>query len=195
MSTCCRSHDRQTPRPTAIAHADRHAAGRRACHGRETERRRVRVSVDELQARQWPSVSLRVWRVRWHRVGSAYASTMEKVEIATRESKSFSDDRHIFGEPLFVSRPEGDAEDDGVLLTVGSAQNAESSVLAVIDARTMGPRRQCTGAELDSSRIPLVICAEGSVKRLDRTQGRWRHGVLFRDLRRLHCGRVISASG
>ena len=52
-------------------------------------------------------------------------------------ASSFSDDEYVFGEPLFVSRPQGDAEDDGVLLAVGSAQHAESSVLAVIDAQTM----------------------------------------------------------
>jgi beta,beta-carotene 9',10'-dioxygenase len=69
--------------------------------------------------------------------GSAYASAIVKVDIETGKSTSFSDDTHIFGEPLFVSRPGGDGEDDGVLLTVGSAQKAESSVLAIIDARTM----------------------------------------------------------
>jgi carotenoid cleavage dioxygenase-like enzyme len=69
--------------------------------------------------------------------GGAYTSAIVKVDLETGESSSFSDDALIFGEPLFVSRPGGDGEDDGVLLTVGSAQNAESSMLAVIDARTM----------------------------------------------------------
>jgi len=72
-----------------------------------------------------------------HEAGGAYTSAIVKVDVETGVSTSFSDDTYIFGEPLFVSRPEGDSEDDGVLLTVGSAQNAESSVLAVIDARTM----------------------------------------------------------
>ena len=36
-----------------------------------------------------------------------------------------------------VRTSEGKAEDDGVLLAVGSAQNAESAILAVIDATTM----------------------------------------------------------
>lgn len=69
--------------------------------------------------------------------GSAYTSAIVKVDLENGESSSFSDDTLIFGEPLFVSRPGGDGEDDGVLLSVGSAQNAESSMLAVIDARTM----------------------------------------------------------
>jgi beta,beta-carotene 9',10'-dioxygenase len=72
-----------------------------------------------------------------HQAGGAYTSAIVKVDVETGRSTSFSDGAHIFGEPIFVSRPEGGSEDDGVLLTVGSAQNAESSVLAVIDARTM----------------------------------------------------------
>jgi beta,beta-carotene 9',10'-dioxygenase len=65
-----------------------------------------------------------------NQAGGAYTSAIVKVDVETGVSTSFSDDTYIFGEPLFVSRPEGDSEDDGVLLTVGSAQNAESSVLA-----------------------------------------------------------------
>ena len=94
-----------------------------------------------------------------HQAGGAYASAIVKIDIETGESTSFSDDTHIFGEPLFVSRPQSDSgrdngsdgEDDGVLLTVGSAQNAESSVLAVIDARTMA---LVASAQVQSS-IPL----------------------------------------
>ena len=59
-----RSHDRRAARAQALARPDRHAAGRRACDCREAERRRVRVSVNPLQARQRASVSLRVWGVR-----------------------------------------------------------------------------------------------------------------------------------
>jgi len=66
-----------------------------------------------------------------------YPSAIVKVDVETGKSKSFSNGTHIFGEPLFVSRPHCNAEDDGVLLTVGSAQNTESSMLAVIDATTM----------------------------------------------------------
>lgn len=86
-----------------------------------------------------------------HLAGGAYTSAIVKVNIETGVSTSFSNGTHIFGEPLFVARPGGDAEDDGVLLTVGSAQNAESSALAVIDARTMA---LLASAEVRSS-IPL----------------------------------------
>lgn len=86
-----------------------------------------------------------------YRAGGPYTSAIVKVDIETGKSTSFSDDTHIFGEPLFVSRPGGDGEDDGVLLTVGAAQNAESSLLAVIDAKTMA---LVASAEVQSS-IPL----------------------------------------
>jgi beta,beta-carotene 9',10'-dioxygenase len=85
------------------------------------------------------------------RAGRAYASAIVKVDLTTGGSTSFSDEAHIFGEPLFIPRPRGDGEDDGVLLTVGSAREAESSVLAVIDARTMA---LIASAEVQSS-IPL----------------------------------------
>ena len=85
------------------------------------------------------------------RARGAYASAIVKVDLETGGSTSFSDDAHVFGEPVFVSRPRADGEDDGVLLTVGSAQDAESSVLAVIDAKTMA---LVASAEVPSS-IPL----------------------------------------
>jgi carotenoid cleavage dioxygenase-like enzyme len=86
-----------------------------------------------------------------HQAGGAYTSAIVKIDVETGRSTAFSDDTHIFGEPLFVSRPEGDGEDDGVLLTVGSAQNAEVSVLAIIDAKTMA---LVASAQVQSS-IPL----------------------------------------
>jgi carotenoid cleavage dioxygenase-like enzyme len=86
-----------------------------------------------------------------HRGGGAYASVIVKVDTGTGETRSFTDGVHIFGEPLFVPRPHGSDEDDGVLLTVGAAQNAEASILAVIDARTMAV---VASARVQSS-IPL----------------------------------------
>lgn len=83
--------------------------------------------------------------------GGAYTSAIVKVDVETGASTSFSDDRLIFGEPLFVSRPQGDGEDDGALLSVGSAKNSETSLLAIIDAKTMA---LLASAEVPSS-IPL----------------------------------------
>ena len=86
-----------------------------------------------------------------HQDGGAYTSAIVKVDLETGRSTSFSDPALIFGEPLFVARPQGDSEDDGVLLSVGSAKNSETSLLAVIDARTLA---LVASAEVPSS-IPL----------------------------------------
>jgi carotenoid cleavage dioxygenase-like enzyme len=81
----------------------------------------------------------------------SYASAIVKTDVGNGKCLSYSDGIHVFGEPLFAARPGGEAEDDGVLLTVGSAQDADSSVLVVIDARTM---ELVCSAEIPGS-IPL----------------------------------------
>jgi beta,beta-carotene 9',10'-dioxygenase len=122
-----------------------------------------RASVEKLSdvGFEFPSTNYKLVNGRPYRfaygasdgplAGGAYASAIVKVDLKTGRSTSFSDEVHVFGEPLFVSRPQGDCEDDGVLLTVGSARDAESSVLAVIDGRTMA---LIASAEVPSS-IPL----------------------------------------
>lgn len=80
-----------------------------------------------------------------------YASSIVKVDIHTGRSKAFTDGDRIYGEPVFVARPGGSDEDDGVLLSVGSSQRTETSALTVIDARTM---ERLANAEVASA-IPL----------------------------------------
>ena len=67
----------------------------------------------------------------------SYASAIVKLDLRTEKSSAFSDGDRIYGEPVFVARPGATDEDDGVLLSVGVSQRAETSALAVIDARTM----------------------------------------------------------
>ena len=96
----------------------------------------------EFPSTNYKRVNGRPYRFAWGASNGpledgGYASAIVKVDLQTGASMSFNDDVHIFGEPLFVSRPEGTEEDDGVLLSVGSSKDAESSILAVIDAKTM----------------------------------------------------------
>lgn len=110
----------------------------------------------EFPSTNYQRVSGRPYRLVYgasdgYHAGGAWSSAIVKVDTGTGASKSFSDGVHIFGEPLFVSRPQGDSEDDGVLLSVGSAKDSETSMLAVIDARTMA---LIASAEVPSS-IPL----------------------------------------
>jgi carotenoid cleavage dioxygenase-like enzyme len=69
--------------------------------------------------------------------GAAYTSAVVKTDLSTGTPAMFIDADYIVGEPLFVARPGGVEEDDGVLLAVGSRREGEASILAIIDARTM----------------------------------------------------------
>jgi carotenoid cleavage dioxygenase-like enzyme len=66
-----------------------------------------------------------------------YASSIVKVDVHSGQSRAFSDGERIYGEPVFVARPGGVDEDDGVLLTVGCSQRTTGSALSILDARDM----------------------------------------------------------
>ena len=108
----------------------------------------------EFPSTNYKRVSGRPYRFAYgasdgYQTGKAWSSAIVRVDTETGASKSFSDHIDIFGEPLFVARPQGDSEDDGVLLSVGSAKDSETSVLAVIDAKTM--------AFVASAEVPSAI--------------------------------------
>lgn len=84
-------------------------------------------------------------------LNGGYASAIVKVDLAHGTSRSYADGTHVFGEPVFVARPGALDEDDGVLVTVGSSKLADSSVLAVLDAKTLS---LVASAEVPSA-IPL----------------------------------------
>ena len=108
-----------------------------------------RAEVEKLsdQGFEFPSTSYRRVNGRDYRYvwgaadgpqpGGAYTSSVVKVDLQTGKSTSFSDAAYVFGEPIFVARPGAAAEDDGVLVSVGSAVDGDSSVLAVVDASSM----------------------------------------------------------
>jgi len=81
----------------------------------------------------------------------SYASSIVKVDLHSEKARTFSDGDRVYGEPVFVARPGARDEDDGVLLSVGASQRADTSALAVIDARTM---ELLASAEVPSA-IPL----------------------------------------
>jgi beta,beta-carotene 9',10'-dioxygenase len=79
------------------------------------------------------------------------ASTLVKVDLDTGEMRRFSEDGVIYGEPVVVSRPGGEAEDDAVLLTVGTLLDEEKTRLSVLDAKTL-ERLACADVPLS---VPL----------------------------------------
>ncbi len=108
-----------------------------------------RATVEKLsdQGFEFPTTSYkrvngRDYRFAWGAAdgpqqGGGYSSAVVKIDLENGSAKSFSDSRHVFGEPIFVARPGGSGEDDGVLVTVGSSKDADTSVLTVLDAKTM----------------------------------------------------------
>jgi carotenoid cleavage dioxygenase-like enzyme len=96
----------------------------------------------EFPSTNYQRVSGRDYRFAWGaadgpQAGGTYPSSIVKVDVRTGSSSVFSDGEHVYGEPVFVARPGGSDEDDGVLLSVGTSQRTDSSALAIIDARTM----------------------------------------------------------
>jgi beta,beta-carotene 9',10'-dioxygenase len=125
-------------------------------HGRE--RASVELLSDvgfEFPATHYQRVNGGEYRYAWGAseaaVDSGYASAIVKVDVRSGASSSFGDGVHVFGEPVFVARPGGQEEDDGVLVSVGSRKDADSTMLAVLDAKTLS---LLASAEVPSA-IPL----------------------------------------
>ncbi|MGZ3455920.1 MAG: carotenoid oxygenase family protein [Polyangiales bacterium] len=71
--------------------------------------------------------------------GARYASSIVKIDVETGKSRSFVEGDSVFGEPIFVARPGGTGEDDGVLVAVGSSSSTDRSALVVLDAQSLEP--------------------------------------------------------
>jgi carotenoid cleavage dioxygenase-like enzyme len=60
-----------------------------------------------------------------------------KIDANTGASLVWQEDNCLMGEPVFIADPDGSAEDDGVVLSLGLDGEAERSMLLVLDARDM----------------------------------------------------------
>jgi len=60
-----------------------------------------------------------------------------RFDTMTDDATQRSLDGVTFGEPVFVAHPEGNEEDDGVLLTVGNSAISGDSEMTIWDARTL----------------------------------------------------------
>jgi carotenoid cleavage dioxygenase-like enzyme len=76
---------------------------------------------------------------RTERPVTEWPTAVAKVDVGTGEAAVFRDGGNNLGEPIFVPGP-GDAEDDGVVLTVALDTAAERSELLVLDGPTMEER-------------------------------------------------------
>jgi beta,beta-carotene 9',10'-dioxygenase len=76
-----------------------------------------------------------VWGVG--RGESGWLADVVKVDLERRETASWSEPGCFAGEPVFVAEPGGEAEDDGVLLSVVLDSERGSSFLLVLDAGSL----------------------------------------------------------
>lgn len=69
---------------------------------------------------------------------SAYYDGLVKLNVVTGEAQKWVGRSGMFpGEPIFVPRPEGDAEDDGVLLSNVLDTSKNQTFLLILDASSM----------------------------------------------------------
>lgn len=80
---------------------------------------------------------------------TGFLETVTKTTIADGRTAVWRDPGSFAGEPIFVRRPDGVAEDDGVLLTLVLEPRLESSSLVVLDARNL--------SEVGRARVPHHI--------------------------------------
>ena len=73
-----------------------------------------------------------------------WARRVVKIDAETGSAETFADGGDYFGEPLFVPNPDGDAEDDGVVLTLALDVDTERSRLLVLDGETFAERARAT---------------------------------------------------
>ncbi len=100
-----------------------------------------------------------VWGASLWSDSNGIGSRVVKVDAKSGVSKHFEDPDYVFGEPLFVARPDAEGEDDGVLLVVGSHRTADRACLQVLDANALGPIAR---AEVP---VPLPLGFHGSFLR------------------------------
>ena len=63
-----------------------------------------------------------------------FLGSLRKVDVETREAARWHEEGAYAGEPFFVPAPEGEAEDEGVLLSVALDAASGTSFLLVLDA-------------------------------------------------------------
>lgn len=77
-----------------------------------------------------------VWSILDRRYSSLFDG-LGKTDIETKECITWERSKHTPGEPVFVPRPDGVDEDDGIILTVVLNGETGKSYLLCLDARTM----------------------------------------------------------
>lgn len=81
-----------------------------------------------------------VWGASGAHESGGYRSAIVQLDRERAHAKRFEEDGFVFGEPLFVPKPDARDERDGVLISVAPHLTEARSVLAVLDAETLDVR-------------------------------------------------------
>lgn len=99
-----------------------------------------------------------VWGMALETVEGVIRSRVRRVSTDGGPARAFSREHVVYGEPVFVPRPGGEAEDDGVLLAVGSDLVKRRAEVVVLSADRLEP---LATAHLP---IPLPLGFHGSFR-------------------------------
>ena len=100
-----------------------------------------------------------VWGARLVHDANGLRSTLVRLDLERGDLATFTDGDVVYGEPVFVARPGGTAEDDGVILAVGSSPSQGRAHLAVLRADDL---TRVATAHVD---VPLPLGFHGSFAR------------------------------
>jgi len=85
-----------------------------------------------------------VYAMSMDQPASGWAHGVLRIDTDTGEAIESRRGADYFGEPIFVPDPEGDAEDDGVVVSVALDEGADVSRLVVLDGSTLAERARVT---------------------------------------------------
>lgn len=85
-----------------------------------------------------------VYAMSMDQPATEWATGVMKLDVETGEVREFDDGGDYFGEPVFVPAPTGEAEDEGVVLTVALDADVDASRLLVLDGATFEERARVT---------------------------------------------------
>jgi carotenoid cleavage dioxygenase-like enzyme len=89
------------------------------------------------------------------KAGAPSRNTVVRLD-ANGSTREHTEENVAFGEPIFVAKPGGAGEDEGVLLVVGADAKRDESQLRVLDARTLDVVAQASVA------VPIPLGFHGS---------------------------------
>jgi beta-carotene 15,15'-monooxygenase len=102
------------------------------------------TALPTVSPRRWCRAHRYVYAMSMDQPASGWAHGVLKIDADTGDAVEHRTGGDYFGEPIFVPDPDGDAEDDGVVLTVALDEGADTSRLVVLDGASLEERARVT---------------------------------------------------